>query len=102
MSVLNATAAHPARHHGRNVERPLLDLPTFALFAVMMGGLAANAVLAARGWLPLPLATLIAVALLNCSFTVWHEAVHGTLSRLRTLNDSVGYLAAWVSMIPYF
>ena len=41
-------------------------------------------------------------ALLNCSFTVWHEAVHGTIATRRGLNDAIGYVAAWLAMIPFF
>jgi fatty acid desaturase len=82
--------------------RGTLDLRTFSLFLVFAGGLVMNLVGAGLGRIPLWVAAIVSVALLNCSFTVWHEAVHGTISRNRIVNNAIGYVAAWLSMIPFF
>lgn len=79
-----------------------VDRPTLGLFVVIVGGMAANAAAAAAELLPLPLAAVVATLLLNCSFTVWHEAVHGNLARRSRLNDAIGVTAAWLSLTPYF
>jgi beta-carotene hydroxylase len=51
-------------------------------------------------WLAVPLVAVISYL----SYTVLHDAVHGSIagscSSLRWLNDALGYLAAWITMIP--
>ena len=51
-------------------------------------------------WLALPLVTVLTYL----AYTVLHEAAHGTISgshqSLRWLNEALGYLAAWIMMIP--
>jgi fatty acid desaturase len=84
------------------VPRRAIDVPTVVIAAVLVGGLVANATGAAQGLLPLPLAFLISAVLMNCSFTVWHEAMHGNLAPGRRLNDVLGVIAAWISLTPYF
>jgi fatty acid desaturase len=79
-----------------------VDRPTLGLFVVIAAGMGVNVAAAAAALLPLPLAAVVATLLLNCSFTVWHEAVHGNLARRPRLNDAIGLAAAWLSMTPYF
>lgn len=85
---------------------PGVDLPTLALLAAMWAGLVANAWVAAgvEDWTVLRFAAhaLVGVLFLNASFTVWHEAAHGTVFRSRAANDVVGVLGAWPAMLPYF
>lgn len=85
---------------------PGVDWPTLALLAVMWVGLVLNFVWAARvsEWtLPLGLLHIaIATFFLNMSFTIWHEAAHGTIFRTRAPNDIAGVLGAWPAMLPYF
>jgi fatty acid desaturase len=45
---------------------------------------------------------LVGTFFLNMSFTIWHEAAHGTVFRARAANDVLGALTAWPAMIPYF
>lgn len=52
-------------------------------------------------WFAMPLVALFTYL----SYTVLHESVHGSISgndkSLRWLNKTLGYLAAWVAMIPF-
>ncbi len=51
-------------------------------------------------WLAIPLVAMVTYL----SYTVLHESVHGSISgksrSLRWLNKAMGYLAAWITMIP--
>ena len=85
---------------------PGVDWPTLALCAVMWAGLVTNFVSAA-GVSEWGLSTaLLHIALgtffLNMSFTIWHEAAHGTVFRSRPWCDLVGVLGSWPAMLPYF
>jgi fatty acid desaturase len=53
---------------------------------------------------PLPLAAhvLIGVLAIHLSFTIWHEAAHGTISNRRWLNNLAGILGMLPYMTPYF
>jgi ring-1,2-phenylacetyl-CoA epoxidase subunit PaaE len=86
----------------RTLTRFGLDVRTVGLFTTMSVGLVANFAATVAGWVPLPVAVMVSVLLLNCSFTVWHEAVHGTIANRRSLNDAIGFVAAWLAMIPFF
>jgi fatty acid desaturase len=79
-----------------------IDVPTLVVAAVLVGGLIANALGAMSGHLPMVIAFVVGTLLMNASFTVWHEAIHGNLATERRLNDAVGVFAAWVSLTPYF
>jgi beta-carotene hydroxylase len=78
--------------------------PTVGLgFAVFAGYLATPALVVA-GYLPLPPAVALMALLTYLAYTVLHEAAHGSISgshnRLRWLNELMGYLAAWMIMLP--
>ena len=83
-----------------------VDGPTIALCAVMWLGLAANLAWASMDPdLPVWRHVIhigLGVLFLNLSFTVWHEAAHGTVFRSSIGNRVVGVLGAWPAWIPYF
>jgi beta-carotene hydroxylase len=84
---------------------PGVDLPTVALAVVMWAGLVGNFAWAVgvgewTVWIAVR-HVLVGTFFLNMSFTIWHEAAHGTVFRNRTANDILGCLAAWPAMIPY-
>lgn len=81
---------------------PGVDWPTLGLAALLWGGFSANVVWALRDPAPLWIHTLVAIWLVNLTFTVWHEGVHGTVFRSRWANDVVGLLGTYPSMLPYF
>lgn len=78
------------------------DVPTLLLLAAMYALLAGNAVL----YYTAPLHPLVHVAIgavaIHLAFTIWHEAVHGTVSAHPLANDAVGVLGMLPYMTPYF
>jgi beta-carotene hydroxylase len=75
------------------------------LLAVVLGVAYFGAVVAVgAGQLSYLMAAPLLMLLTYASYTVMHEAVHGSISgshsRLRMCNDLAGYLAGWVLMIP--
>ena len=52
-------------------------------------------------WIAVPLVAVVTYL----SYTILHEAVHGSIGgndrSLRWLNKAMGYLAAWITMIPF-
>lgn len=54
--------------------------------------------------LPLAVAIPVMAILTYAAYTVLHEAVHGSISggntSMRWLNEALGYMAAWILMIP--
>jgi fatty acid desaturase len=85
---------------------PGVDWPTLALCAVMWTGLLANFwwALSIEEWTFWAACAHVAVGtfFLNMSFTIWHEAGHGTIFKARAANDLVGVIGAWPAMLPYF
>lgn len=81
---------------------PKLDVPTLLLLALMYALLAGNAVL----YYTAPLHPLAHVAIgalaMHLAFTIWHEAVHGTISRSPRANVIVGVLGMLPYMTPFF
>ncbi len=63
----------------------------WAVLALAYGGSVA-------GWLPFWATFLLGVVAMNFAFTVWHEAIHQTVSSNRKLNDLIGRLGA----VPVF
>jgi beta-carotene hydroxylase len=61
--------------------------------------------LALAGLLSLWVAVPIVAVVTYLSYTILHESVHGSIGgndrSLRWLNKAMGYLAAWVTMIPF-
>ncbi len=78
--------------------------PTVIFAGAVCGGYLVTVLLAIAGLLPLWLASPLAAILTYLAYTVLHESVHGTISgsnpSLRRVNDALGYMAAWILMIP--
>lgn len=81
----------------------------FALFTALLGlaifaGYLATPFAVVSGVVPLWLGSLLMVLLTYMSYTVLHEAVHGSISgshtSLRWINEWLGYGAAFILMIP--
>ncbi len=78
--------------------------PTVVLGPVLGIAYIATVLMTLAGTLSLWLAVPLVALLTYLSYTVLHEAVHGSIAgnehSLRWLNDALGYLAAWITMIP--
>lgn len=78
--------------------------PTVVFAGAVISSYVATLVLTAAGIMPLLLATPLAALLTYLAYTVLHESVHGTISgsntSLRWLNEALGYMAAWILLIP--
>ncbi len=78
--------------------------PTIILGLVLGVSYIATVVLALTGFVSLWLAVPLVAALMYFSYTVLHESVHGSITgnvrSLRWLNKALGYMAAWIVMIP--
>ena len=78
--------------------------PTVILGLVLAALYVAAVALALTGHLPLWLAVPSVAIVTYLSYTVLHESVHGSISgndrSLRWLNKAMGYVAAWITMIP--
>lgn len=76
----------------------ILGLAFAAIYVAVVG-------LALAGHLSLWIAVPVVVAVTYLSYTILHEAVHGSIGgkerSLRWLNKAMGYLAAWITMIPF-
>ena len=78
--------------------------PTVVFGAVVFAAYLATPGLVLTGYLPLSAAAVLMAVLTYLAYTVLHEAAHGSISgshsELRWLNELMGYLAAWMIMIP--
>ena len=78
--------------------------PTIILGLVAGVGYVTTIALALTGALSLWWAAPIVAMLTYASYTVAHDSVHGSISgnnpSLRWLNKALGYMAAWILMIP--
>ena len=78
--------------------------PTVVLGLVVIVAYLASFTLAIMGVMPLLVAAPLMALLTYAAYTVLHEAAHGTISgshtSLRWLNEAMGYIAAWILMIP--
>ena len=78
--------------------------PTVILGSAVGVTYLATVAMALTGALALWLAVPIVAVLTYVSYTVAHESVHGSISgnhgSLRWLNKAMGYMAAWILMIP--
>jgi beta-carotene hydroxylase len=78
--------------------------PTVLLGLGVFGSYVATPILVITGVMPLLVAFPIMAFLTYMAYTVLHDAVHGSISgsnaSLRWLNETMGYLAAWILMIP--
>lgn len=86
------------------MQRPRdVDGKTLLLLTGMYALFGANLWLYDSASLPLPLHVAIGAVAIHLAFTVWHEAVHGTVSRRRRwLNDLVGVIGIFLYMTPFF
>jgi fatty acid desaturase len=78
------------------------DLPTLLLLLAMYALLFGNVALYYTRPLPALAHVAIGALAIHLAFTVWHEAVHGTVSRTQRVNDVVGVLGMLPYMTPYF
>lgn len=78
--------------------------PTIILGMVLGASYIATVLTALTGLLALWLAVPLVAVLTYASYTVLHESVHGSITgndpSLRWLNKALGYMAAWIVMIP--
>lgn len=78
--------------------------PTVILALLLGAAYLASVALTLTGLFPLWLAVPVVAVLVYLSYTVLHESVHGSITgsdpSLRWLNKTLGYLAAWITMIP--
>lgn len=78
--------------------------PTVFLGLFVGAGYLSVMVAAVLGRMPLWSAIPLVALLTYFAYTVLHEAAHGSISgsnqSLRWLNEALGYLAAWILMIP--
>ena len=78
--------------------------PTIVLGLVAGASYLATVVLALTGVLSLMAAVPLVALLTYVSYTVLHESVHGSIGgnrrSLRLINEALGYMAAWILMIP--
>jgi len=87
--------------------RPYMGMvawPTIVLGLALGVSYIVTVVMALGGLLSLWLAVPLVAALTYFSYTVLHESVHGSITgnarSLRWLNNALGYMAAWIVMIP--
>lgn len=78
--------------------------PTVILGLVLGGAYIATVGTALTGFLSLWLAVPLVIVITYLSYTVLHESVHGSITgnnqSLRWLNKAMGYIAAWITLIP--
>ena len=94
LAALNAAK----RHMGK------VAWPTVVLGIVLAAAYLATPVLVVMKLMPLAAAVPLMALLTYASYTVLHDAAHGSISgsnaSLRWLNEAMGYIAAWIVMIP--
>ena len=78
--------------------------PTIILGLVLGASYITTVVMALTGFLALWSAVPLVAVLTYASYTILHESVHGSITgndqSLRWLNKALGYMAAWIVMIP--
>ena len=98
-NVLDRKALACARRHMTSVAWPtvILGLGVTAAYLATVGAVLAGVL---SLWFAVPLVATLTYA----SYTVAHDAVHGSISgnhrSLRWLNRALGYMMAWLLMIP--
>jgi len=97
--LLDREAAASARQY-----MGVVAWPTIILGLALGVSYITTVVMALIGFLSLWLAVPLIAALTYSSYTVLHESVHGSITgnnqSLRWLNKALGYLAAWIVMLP--
>jgi beta-carotene hydroxylase len=78
--------------------------PTIVLGVLVGASYVATPLLLITGVIPLLAAFPLMVVLTYAAYTVLHDAAHGSISgsnrSLRWLNEALGYMAAWITMVP--
>jgi beta-carotene hydroxylase len=78
--------------------------PTVILAVVLATSYIAAVALALAGILSLWIAVPLVAVITYLSYTILHDSVHGSIGgndrSLRWLNKAMGYIAAWITMIP--
>ncbi|MEN8803469.1 MAG: fatty acid desaturase [Thiogranum sp.] len=96
---LDQTALASARQY-----MGMVAWPTIVLGLVLGVSYVATVAVALTGILSLWFAVPMVAVLTYLSYTVLHESVHGSITgndqSLRWLNKALGYMAAWIVMIP--
>ena len=96
---LDMQALESAKHYMGDVA-----WPTVAFGLTVFVAYLATPALVVTGHLPLLVAAVLMAVLTYLGYTVLHEAAHGSISgshnELRWLNELMGYLGAWMLMIP--
>ena len=81
-----------------------LAWPTVLLGVTVGVAYVVTPLLLIAGIIPLAVAFLLMTVATYAAYTVLHEAAHGSISgshtSLRWLNEALGYIAAWILMIP--
>lgn len=79
--------------------------PTVALGLLFVAAYGSAVALVLAGVLSLWIAVPVVAVVTYLSYTILHEAVHGSIGgnerSLRWLNKAMGYMAAWITMIPF-
>ena len=78
--------------------------PTIVFGVLAVTSYLGSVALALVGAISLPLAVPLVAFLTYLNYTVLHESAHGSISggqpSMRWLNESLGYISAWILMIP--
>ena len=78
--------------------------PTVVLGIVLLATYLATPVLVVMDVMPLLIAVPLMALVTYASYTVLHDAAHGSISgshaSLRWVNETMGYIAAWIFMMP--
>ena len=78
--------------------------PTVVLGLVLVASYLATVAAALTGSISLWVAAPLVAVITYMSYTILHESVHGSiagnLGSLRWLNKALGYMAAWITLIP--
>lgn len=79
--------------------------PTVALGLLFVAAYGSAVASVLAGVLSLWIAVPVVAVVTYLSYTILHEAVHGSIGgnerSLRWLNKAMGYMAAWITMIPF-
>ena len=79
--------------------------PTVILGLALAVTYLALVILTLAGTLPLSIAVPAVALVTYQSYTILHDAVHGSIGgndrKFRWLNRAMGYIAAWITMIPF-
>ena len=78
--------------------------PTVVLGLVLAAAYVATPLLVVTGIMPLLAAVPLMAFLTYAAYSVLHDAAHGSISgsnsKLRWINEAMGYIAAWIMMMP--